>query len=170
MEKRRYYGKYRGTVFQNVDPMFRGRIMVNVPDVLGATPSGWAEPCFPFTGPQMGFVAVPMIGAAVWVEFEAGDPEKPIWSGGFYGTPAEVPALFNTAPPPVSNVVIQTQLQNTLMISDLPGPTGGILLKSLTGALISINDIGITLSNGKGATIIMAGPSVTINQGALVVT
>jgi hypothetical protein len=74
-----------------------------------------------------------------------------------------------TAPPPLSDIVLQTALQNTLLISDLPGPTGGILLKTTTGALISINDVGITLSNGKGATIIMSGPSVTINAGALVV-
>lgn len=170
MEKKRYYGKYRGTVFQNADPLLKGRIMVEVPSVLGPTPSGWAEPCLPFAGPQAGFVVVPPLRSAVWVEFEAGDPEKPIWTGGFYGTPAEVPVLFNSAVPPVANVVIQTPLQNTLMISDVPGPTGGILLKSQTGALISITDVGITLSNGKGATIVMAGPSVTVNNGALVVT
>jgi hypothetical protein len=74
-----------------------------------------------------------------------------------------------TAPPPLSDIVLQTALQNTLLISDLPGPAGGILLKTTTGALISINDVGITLSNGKGATIVMTGPSVTINAGALVV-
>ena len=56
------------------------------------------------------------------------------------------------------------------MLSDVPGPTGGILLKTATGALISINETGITLSNGKGATITMVGPTVTINGGALVVT
>jgi len=56
------------------------------------------------------------------------------------------------------------------MISDVPGPTGGILLKSATGALISITDVGITISNGKGATIAMNGPTVTVNAGALVIT
>jgi hypothetical protein len=56
------------------------------------------------------------------------------------------------------------------MISDLPGPTGGILLKSTTGAMLLINDLGITISNGKGATIAMIGPTITINQGALVIT
>jgi hypothetical protein len=53
------------------------------------------------------------------------------------------------------------------MISDVPGPTGGILLKSTTGAMIMINEIGITISNGQGATIVLAGPSVTVNEGAL---
>jgi len=57
-----------------------------------------------------------------------------------------------------------------LAISDLPGPTGGIMIKSQTGAMILINDIGITISNGQGATLVMAGPSVTVNSGALVIT
>jgi len=65
--------------------------------------------------------------------------------------------------------VIQTQGQNTIMISDVPGPTGGILLKTTTGAMIAINDVGITISNGKGATIVLTGPSVTINNGAFTV-
>ena len=67
-------------------------------------------------------------------------------------------------------MLLQTQGQQTLMLSDVPGPTGGILLKTATGALISINDTGITISNGKGATIMMNGPTVTVNGGALVVT
>jgi hypothetical protein len=55
------------------------------------------------------------------------------------------------------------------MISDLPGSTGGILLTSTSGALIAISEVGITISNGQGASIVLAGPSVTINEGALVV-
>ena len=74
------------------------------------------------------------------------------------------------APPGVQAIVIQSVGQNTLMISDVPGPTGGILLKSSTGALIMINDTGITISNGQGATITLMGPSITANEGALVVT
>jgi uncharacterized protein involved in type VI secretion and phage assembly len=118
----------------------------------------------------MGFWALPQIGTGVWVEFEQGDPNFPIWSGCWYGLVAEVPVLALAAPPAVSNIVLQTMLQNTFLISDVPGPTGGFLLKTTTGALISINDVGITISNGKGATIVMAGPTVTINAGALVVT
>jgi hypothetical protein len=75
--------------------------------------------------------------------------------------------LALAAPPGLQQVVMQTTGQNTLLISDAPGPTGGILLKSTAGALISISEVGITISNGQGATIVMAGPSVTINEGAL---
>jgi hypothetical protein len=78
-----------------------------------------------------------------------------------------VPALALATPPPLQSIVLQTVGQNTLMISDTPGPAGGFLLKSATGALIAINDAGITISNGQGATIVLTGPSVTINEGAL---
>ena len=166
----RYYGKYRGTVVQNVDPEQRGRILALVPDVSGLLPSSWALPCVPFAGKQSGVYVVPQIGAGVWIEFEQGDPDYPIWVGGFWGVAAEVPMLALAGNPVSPSVVLQSGLQNTISISDLPGPTGGILLQSVTGALISINEIGITLSNGQGATVVLAGPTVTINSGALVVT
>jgi uncharacterized protein involved in type VI secretion and phage assembly len=165
-----FVGKYRGTVIDNVDPMQMGRIMVEVPDVSNVLPSTWAMPCVPFAGPQSGSFAVPPIGASVWVEFEQGNSDYPIWSGCFWGSAAEVPALALAAPPGVQAIVLQSVGQNTLMISDVPGPTGGILLKASTGAMIAINDTGITISNGQGATITLTGPSVTVNLGALVVT
>ncbi len=80
-----------------------------------------------------------------------------------------MPALALAGVPASPSVVLQTQGQNTLMLSDVPG-TGGIMLKSTTGAMILINDTGITISNGKGATIVLSGPTVTVNAGALVVT
>lgn len=163
----KYYGKHRGTVLNNVDPLNIGRLMVQVADVSNILPSTWAMPCLPFAGIQHGFFAVPVIGAGVWVEFEQGDPDYPIWTGCYFGTAAETPALALATPPGLQAVVIQTVGQNTLMISDTPGPTGGILLKSSTGAMISVTDTGITISNGQGATILMNGPAVTINEGAL---
>jgi hypothetical protein len=170
----RYYGKYRGTVINNIDPQQRGRIMAQVPDVLGLTPSSWAMPCVPMAGKFQGTFMVPQIGAGVWIEFEQGDPDYPIWVGGFWGSAAEVPpqALVPPAVPPGQNVAIQTTGQNTLLLSDAP-PTpvsGGIVLRSPLGALLVINDSGIYLSNGKGATLTMLGPTVAINTTALVVT
>lgn len=166
----KYYGKFRGTVIQNVDPEQIGRIQVMVPDVSGLLPSSWAMPCVPFAGKQSGVYVVPQIGAGVWVEFEQGDPDYPIWSGGFWGSAAEVPALALAGNPVSPSLVLQSGLQNGITISDVPGPTGGILIKSATGAMILVNDVGITISNGKGATVVLAGPTVTVNNGALVVT
>jgi uncharacterized protein involved in type VI secretion and phage assembly len=166
----KYYGKYRGVVLNNVDPMQIGRLMVQVPDVTGLAPSSWAMPCVPIAGIQNGMVAPPIIGSGVWVEFEQGDPDHPIWTGCFWGTAAEVPALARTVPPAIPGITLQTPLQNGITVNDVPGPTGGIMLKSATGATIIVNDTGIYIQNGKGASIVMTGPTVTINNGALVIT
>ena len=168
-EGKKYYGIYRATVVLNIDPMQMGRISVIVPDVGSVTPSTWAMPSVPIAGKQAGVYVVPQIGSGVWVQFEGGDPDYPVWTGGWWGNAAEVPALALAGPPGDPNIVFQTALQNTLMISDLPGPTGGIMLKSTTGATIIVNDTGIYIQNGKGASIVMTGPTVTINAGALVV-
>jgi len=169
MKADKYYGKHRGLVLNNIDPMQKARLLVQVPDVLGLGMSSWAMPCVPIAGPQMGVYVVPLIGSGVWVEFEGGDPDYPIWTGGFWGTAAEIPVLAFAGIPVSPNIVLQTTGQNTIVVSDLPGPTGGIMLKSTTGASIIVNDTGIYIQNGKGASIVMAGPSVTVNNGALMV-
>lgn len=166
----RYYGKYRGMVLNNIDPMQQGRLQVQVPDVAGLAPASWAMPCVPIAGLQNGMVALPVIGSGVWIEFEQGNPEFPIWVGCFWGSAAEIPALAMATPPGLPAITFQTPLQNGLTISDLPGPTGGIMLKSATGATLIVNDTGIYIQNGKGASITLLGPSVTINNGALMVT
>jgi hypothetical protein len=170
---KRYYGKYRGLVLNNIDPLQIGRILAQVPDLLGETPSTWAMPCVPAAGIQAGCFIVPPIGSQVWMEFEQGDPDYPIWSGGFWGTVADVP-IFATAPPaipPGQNIVLQTTGENMVLISDAaPTPaTGGIILKSVSGAMIVVNETGIYISNGQGATITLIGPAVAINETALTV-
>lgn len=154
-------------MIDNVDLLQMGRLQVQVADPSNVLPSTWAMPSLPFAGIQSGFFAVPAIGSGVWIEFEHGDTDYPIWTGCYWGSAAEVPALALAGPPGLQQIVIQTAAQNTLMISDVPGPTGGILLKSTSGALIAINDVGITISNGQGATILLTGSSVTVNEGAL---
>jgi hypothetical protein len=180
---KKYYGKYAGTVVLNVDPEKRGRLSVNVPDVLGVVPSTWAEACVPLagpTGPPMGIYLVPPIGAGVWVEFEHGDPNKPIWVGCRWGLQSDIPLAAQAGNPADPSIVIQSLLQQAIVVSDMPPSipppvmppvptTGGIILRSTTGACIVVNDAGIFISNGKGAVINMIGPTITMNNGALVV-
>jgi hypothetical protein len=169
----KYYGKYRGLVINNVDPEQIGRVMVQVPDVYGEIPSTWAMPCVPAAGIQSGCFIVPPLGSQVWIEFEQGDPDYPIWSGGFWGLVAQVPALAMAPPaiPPGQNIVLQTTGQNMAMVSDAaPTPvSGGIVLKSMSGAMIVVNDTGIYINNGKGASITLIGPTVDVNLGALTI-
>ena len=168
--RRGFFGKYRGTVVGNVDPMQIGRLQIIVPDVGSLVPLSWAMPCVPVAGPNMGMLALPMVGTGVWVEFEAGDIDRPIWVGCFWGMAAEMPVLSRVVPPAVPGITLQTPLKNGLVISDVPGPTGGILIQTATGAMISVSDVGIVISNGKGATINMVGPTTDINAAALTVT
>lgn len=166
-----FYGKYAGTVIQNMDPEFRGRIQCIVPDVLDFVPSSWCEACVPLagpTGPPMGVYCVPPIGAGVWVEFERGDPNRPIWSGCRFAS-GNAPPLSFAGLPVSPSIVLQTMGQNTIAISDLPGPAGGIMLKSLTGAMLIVNDTGIYIQNGKGAMITLIGPTIDFNGGALTI-
>lgn len=164
-----YFGKYRGTVVNNVDPMVMGRIQAIVPDVSSVALTSWAMPCFPMAGIQTGAVAVPPPGSGVWIEFERGDPDYPVWTGGFFGSAAEMPALHMMTPPGLSAVTLQTMLQNGVTVTDLPGPTGGIVIKTPGGASLIVNDTGIYIQNGRGASITLVGPTVTVNNGALTV-
>jgi uncharacterized protein involved in type VI secretion and phage assembly len=167
----KFYGKYRGMVLNNIDPMQMVRLLVQVPDVLGVGTSSWAMPCVPVAGQGMGLYVLPMVGAGVWVEFEGGEVDYPIWTGGFWGSAAEVPTDAFATTPGLPNIVLQSKNMNTILISDIAaGPTGGIQLKTLAGAYITVNDTGIYINNGQGASITLVGNAVSINNGALMIT
>lgn len=160
----RFYGKYKGRVVHNVDPQQAGRLLVQVPDVLGNDTCIWAESASPLAGEGMGLYMIPPVNAGVWVEFQQGDPNHAIWTGSWRGSSAEVPPPAQAAPPSTPPIVLGTQGQNFIVISDVPGSAGGILIKcSRSGAYISVTELGITIDNGKGAKITMQGPKVNIN-------
>jgi uncharacterized protein involved in type VI secretion and phage assembly len=161
-----FYGKYPGTVKSNLDPSNKGRLLVSVGDVGGQSILSWALPCLPVTGRNMGMFTVPPLDAAVWVEFVRGDPNYPVWVGGFYGE-GDAPALSRNVPPTVSGITLQTQGSNGIVISDAPG--GGILIQTAGGARIAVTDAGLTISNGQGATLTLQGSTVDVNGGALTV-
>lgn len=88
----KYYGKFRGFVKDNRDPEQRGRLKVTVPPIMGDEVLSWALPCLPFGGlSNQGLFAIPEINAQVWVEFEEGDIDRPIWTGTFWQTKTDVP-------------------------------------------------------------------------------
>ncbi len=165
----RFFGKYRGIVTDNLDPLMIGRVRARVPDVTGDDESGWAMPCAPFGGDGMGFFAVPDTGAGVWIEFEHGDPDYPIWSGCWWGAATEIPPAVLVPPPASAKVLIRTKGGHAVLLDDTPG-IGGITLETSTGQKIKLSALGIEIDNGMGATIKLTGPQASINNGALDVT
>ncbi|MFW5641555.1 MAG: phage baseplate assembly protein V [Roseicyclus sp.] len=160
----RFYGKHRGEVANNLDPSGLGRVQVSVPDVYGDSALGWAMPCMPGAGPGVGLFTVPPVGAKVWVEFERGDPDYPVYTGGFWDL-GDTPA-----PPgpqqPFTRVFAGEQFR--IEILDMPGAAQGTIsvATAIGEALIEAGPDGLTLSVA-GATVKLAPDGVTINDGNL---
>jgi hypothetical protein len=162
--RKRFFGKYRGAVVNNVDPLFQGRLIVSVPDVFGILTSPWAMPCVPMAGPIMGTSFIPPIGAKVWIEFEQGDPQTPIWVGCFWDTPSTLGHLaMTTAAVLTPSVTLETTTCG-IGISDvpsLPPAAGNVSVYAAGGATsISLNVSGVTIN---APTVKITTPSFTIN-------
>jgi uncharacterized protein involved in type VI secretion and phage assembly len=158
-----FYGKFRGEVVNNNDPNKLGRLTARVPDVFGENESGWALPATPFAGKGVGLYLIPPAGALVWIEFEHGDPEYPVWSGCFWGAESEVPA------DPVSpDVKVLKTTAGTITINDTSGSTG-ITIETADGKKIVMDSNGIEITVGQ-AVVKLSGPTVSVNSGALEVT
>lgn len=120
----RFYGKYRAIVVDNDDPENRGRLRLKIPSVLGEDViSGWALPCLPYGGLEdQGFFFVPETDATVWVEFEGGNLDYPVWVGTFWGKPggaSEVPKPADTQRPPTRKMI--KTLKGSIEIEDKDG-------------------------------------------------
>lgn len=158
---RRFFGKYRGKVLENVDPLFQGRIIPEVPAVSGSR-LNWALPCTPYAGPNVGFYTIPPIGANVWIEFEGGDPNYPIWAGCFWG-PEDV--LRVPEPPPPEVKVFQTEFIS-MVLSDVP-EEGGFTLKCTPAAV----DIPLTMTfNSEGITILCPEATIKMTPESITLT
>lgn len=143
---RPFYGKYRGKVLFNIDPLMLGRIIASVPAVSGSL-LNWAMPCVPYAGPQVGFYAIPPIGANVWIEFEGGDPKYPIWTGCFWSE-GETP--ITAAGPPEPMVKVFKTETITLILNDLPEVGGFTVLCTppsvATPLSMTFNSIGVEIN------------------------
>jgi hypothetical protein len=125
----RFYGKYRGLVVINVDPLGQGRIKAIVPEILGILPSTWALPCTPYAGTLAGLFTAPMVGTGVWIEFEAGDVSRPVWTGCWWGS-AQIPLNELGAPATFASKVLRTDTGLMLSFNDL---TQMITIKDMAG-------------------------------------
>jgi hypothetical protein len=158
----RFYGKYRGLVLINVDPQNQGRIKAIVPEVMGVIPTNFCLPCTPYAGTLAGLFTVPMIGTGVWIEFEAGDVNRPIWTGCWWGT-AQVPVNEIGLPSQFTSKVLRTD--TGLMIS-LDDAAQSITFKDLAGLNSMSMQVGIVQVQGK-ALMVLDAPLILHGQAAI---
>jgi hypothetical protein len=175
--ERRFYGKYRGFVVNTEDPKHLGRVRLRVPSVLGPEiVTGWAMPCVPYGGQKnQGFLSIPEVGAGVWVEFEEGDLEFPIWVGTFWSEPggeSEIPALNgadgkerkNEQKPPTRKI-IKTQKGHTIQFEDAAGDEMVIIIEAAHKHVVALNKEGIQISDGiSGNKIVMGKGGIQIGS------
>lgn len=174
--ERRYYGKYRGLVVDNADPEQLGRLTLRVPSVLGAeVVTGWAMPCVPYGGDAgQGLLFIPEVGAGVWVEFEEGDLEFPVWVGTYWSKPggeSELPkpnaadgAEDGAVQDPPTSKIIKTKKGHTLQFED--GDDARITLcEGVKKHVITLDANGIKIVDGANShEITLAADGITIKD------
>jgi uncharacterized protein involved in type VI secretion and phage assembly len=172
--ERRFYGKYRGFVVNNMDPKRLGRLTLRIPSVLGPEVTGWAIPCLPYGGQKnQGFFCIPEVNAGVWVEFEEGDLEFPIWVGTFWSEPggeSEIPTLNdadgkerqNELKPPTRKI-LKTGKGHTIQFEDADGEEMVTIVQRINTDLCNV----ITLKND-GITISSAGDMKITGQNVAI--
>lgn len=164
-----FYGKYRGIVTSNKDDKGLGRLKAKVQDIYGDKDSGWAMPCTPYAGKGVGLFLVPPKDAWVWIEFEHGDPDYPIWTGCFWGDKSEVPAKDGN--PEIK--VLKTGI-GTITVNDSQDGSG-ITIETTKGMKIVIDKDGIQSINGQKVQgqdvgVKISGSTVSINGNGLEVS
>jgi uncharacterized protein involved in type VI secretion and phage assembly len=152
----RFYGKYRGLVRDVDDPDKLGRIVAQVPEVFEEEETPWAMPAVAFAGAGHGLVLLPEVGDGVWIEFESGDPARPLWTGFWWGD--------NELPDPggTKTRALVTTAGHKLVLDD---DKSEIHLTHSGGAELKMTDGDITLSIG-GAEVKMSSTEITISLGA----
>ncbi len=155
---KKYYGKYRGVVTDNDDPMKLGRLQLKVQDVLRDSESSWAMPSTPYAGKNVGLFLIPPKDALVWVEFEQGDPDYPIWTGCFWAS-GELPSAASSA----DTKVLATDA-GSITFDDTKGSNS--ITIDVKGLKIVIDTEKIKLSNSS-QTIEISSSSVKINDDSL---
>lgn len=155
-QRSRHYGKYRGLVRDVEDPEGVGRIIAQVPELYGEEDSPWAWPVVPFAGQGHGLVLLPEPGDGIWIECEAGDMARPIWTGCWWAS-GELPD-----PGGPETRALVTSGGHKLVLDDSQNQ---IQLRHAGGAELTMTDSDITLKIGT-TSVVLSGQGVNINNRA----
>ncbi|MDQ6851960.1 MAG: phage baseplate assembly protein V [Actinomycetota bacterium] len=160
----RFYGKYRGLVLNSLDPLGMGRLQAMVPEVMGEVPTSWALPCAPFTGTDAGLYAIPQPGAGVWIEFEAGDTSRPIWSGGWWAA-GEVPTDELATPSQPTRKILRSELGLMVSLDDLQQTI--TISDGLGLNLMTVKVLEGTVEVKSAVRVVLEAPLIQHGEGAL---
>ena len=151
----KYYGKYRGLVVDNQDPEKRARVTLQVPAIMGnEAVTHWAEPCLPFGGlVDQGLFLVPEVGSQVWVDFEAGDINHPIWTGTTWQQTDDVPQEASDRSPNMRQ--LKTPSGQILSFDDTEGEEEIRLYHPADAELIIDPEGVVQVTDAAGATLVM---------------
>lgn len=156
--KSHLFGKYRGTVESVEEGGDLGIISVKIPSIWGRNRViDQVRPCSPFAGSKHGFVAIPEPGDGVWVEFEAGNTSRPIWTGFWWADDA--------IPEPKGKLVrsfITTKGHKLLLDDD----ANELKLIHADGAELTMTDSDITIKIGDSSAKLTAS-DITLSAGAV---
>ena len=159
--RRRFYGKYRGIAQDIDDPDKLGRIRAYVPDVYGEDVlSPWALPCVPLAGKKHGMVALPEKDDGVWIEFEGGNRNLPVWTGGWWGKDD----LADDLNKHLARTWVTSKGHRITMDDD----GKKITVQHADGAKAELTDSSLTLEC-KSGKVVLDGSGVNINDNALTV-
>jgi uncharacterized protein involved in type VI secretion and phage assembly len=154
--RNRYFGKYRGVVV-DVDASTM-RVKASVPSVLGGVTSGWAAPCVPYAGPQVGFLMLPDVGSGVWIEFEGGDVSFPIWTGCYWNS-GDIPSSAAST--------LKTIIADAGSLA-FDNNASSVTLEDANQHSLVLDSSGATTT--AGSSVAVTSSSVSVNNGALEVT
>lgn len=165
--QQKYYGKFRAFVVDNEDPEQRARLRVRVPSVFGQQETFWALPCLPFGGlADQGLFMVPEVSAQVWVEFEEGNKDVPIWTGVFWQPSEAIPTEAQKTPP--TTRVIKTPSGHVLQFDDESGAEK-FRLAHPAGSEMTIDEQGtieLTDKNGSQLKLDASNNNVTVEDSS----
>lgn len=158
--RQKFFGKYAGVVTDVNDPENMARIKVKVPALLEDNESLWAMPAVPFAGEKHGLFLLPEVDDSVWVEFEAGSPDRPIWTGCWWRK-GELPD-----PKTTRARVLATSSGHQLVLDE---DAKKIRLKHSGGGELLMTDDEISITLGQ-CSIKIGKSEINVNNGMLKLT
>lgn len=173
------WGKYRGVVVDNEDPKKIARLTLKLTNLFGGEfVTGWAMPCLPYGGEaNQGMLFVPEKESQVWVEFEEGDIDYPVWVGCYWSAPDDVSEIpkpneldgseADEEQDPATRKIIKTLKGHTIQFEDKDGEESIIIVQKVDDEkvnVITMDATGIVITDFTENKISMTKDAFTITS------